>query len=280
MIEQARSKAADRGLVNADFGYGEFRDPHYEGEVDIGVPNFALHHLSDEEKREAIEAIADLGARRFVLGDATFFGSPDPEDPLFDHGVDGATVGMLVDTLTDAGFVVTAVERVHDQVGVLVAERSDEEPEYDSREPITPLCRMFALRSAVSCPVQESLLDADQSLQRLSEVNPRGWVLGYAQGVPHIVTGRRSEGDDGVILCVQQPVSHDLQVDLPRTAEQRARTGQEDTVSIVQTELASTNLASALFIDGDHHLTERLEIVKATTGKSGLPNGDRGGHES
>ena len=134
MIEQARSKAADRGLENVEFGYGEFRDPHYDGEVDIVVSDFALHHLSDEEKREAIEAIADLGARRFVLGDAMFFGSPDPEDPLFDHGVDGATVGMLVDILTDVGFVVTEVERVHDQVGVLVAERSNEEPEYDSQE--------------------------------------------------------------------------------------------------------------------------------------------------
>ncbi|UHQ98019.1 class I SAM-dependent methyltransferase (plasmid) [Natrinema zhouii] len=134
MIEQARSKDADRGFENVDFGYGEFRDPHYDGEVDIVVSNFALHHLPDEEKHEAIEAIADIGARRFVLGDAMFFGSPDPEEPLFDHGVDGATVGMLVDILTDVGFVVTAVERVHDQVGVLVAERSDEVPAYDPQE--------------------------------------------------------------------------------------------------------------------------------------------------
>ena len=80
------------------------------------------------------EAIADLGPRRFVLGDPMFFGSPDPEDPLFDHGVDGETVGMLVDMLTDVGFVVTDVERVHDQVGVLVAERRPEEPESDSQE--------------------------------------------------------------------------------------------------------------------------------------------------
>ncbi|QLH77245.1 class I SAM-dependent methyltransferase [Halosimplex rubrum] len=134
MIEQARSKSADRGLVNVDFGYGEFRDPHYDGEVDIVVSNFALHHLPAEEKREAIEAIADLGPRRFVLGDPMFFGSPDPEDPLFDHGVDGETVGMLVEMLTDVGFVVTDIERVHDQVGVLVAERHPEEPESDLQE--------------------------------------------------------------------------------------------------------------------------------------------------
>ncbi|WP_222914668.1 class I SAM-dependent methyltransferase [Natrinema sp. SYSU A 869] len=131
MIEQTRSKATDSGIKNVEFDYGEFRDPKYDGEVDIIVSNFALHHLPDEEKREAIEVIADLGPRRFVLGDAMFFGSPDPEEPLFDHGVDAATVGLLVDILTDTGFVVTAVERVHDQVGVLVAERVSDDAEMD-----------------------------------------------------------------------------------------------------------------------------------------------------
>lgn len=134
MIEQARSKAADGGIENVEFGYGEFRDPQYDGDVDVVVSNFALHHLPDEEKRKAIEVIADLGPRRVVLGDAMFFGSPNPEEPLFSHGVDGATVGMLVDLLTDVGFVVTEVDRVHDQVGVLVAERSDKEPVYDPQE--------------------------------------------------------------------------------------------------------------------------------------------------
>lgn len=127
MLEQAQAKAVDSGIKNVEFDYGEFRDPQYEDQVDIVVSNFALHHLPDEEKREAIRAIADLGPHRFVLGDAMFFDSPDPEEPLFGHGVDAATVGMLVDVLTDAGFVLTAVERIHDQVGVLVAERFDDD---------------------------------------------------------------------------------------------------------------------------------------------------------
>lgn len=132
MIEQARSKAADSNIENVEFGYGEFRDPQYDGEVDIIVSNFALHHLPNEEKREAIEVIADLGPRRFVLGDAMFFGSPDPEEPLFGHGVDAATVGMLVNGLTDVGFAVTTVERIHGQVGVLVAEQVDDSAEIDA----------------------------------------------------------------------------------------------------------------------------------------------------
>lgn len=83
-----------------------------------------MHHLSDEEKREAIDVIAALEPDRFVLGDVMFFGEPDPEEPFYSPEVDDpATVGTLADAFTSAGFSLTAVERVHDQVGVLVAER-------------------------------------------------------------------------------------------------------------------------------------------------------------
>jgi SAM-dependent methyltransferase len=125
MMEQAREKATAQGIENVEFGEGRFRDPNYDGDVDIVVSNFAMHHLSDEEKREAIQVIADLGPRRFVLGDVMFFGEPNPDDPFYSPEVDDpATVGMLADALTDAGFALTAVECVHDQVGVLVAERT------------------------------------------------------------------------------------------------------------------------------------------------------------
>ena len=125
MLDEARRKAADRGIGNVEFGYGEFRSPDYDGPVDVVTSNFALHHLSDDEKREAVRTVAELGARRFVLGDVMFFGAPDPDEPFYDPEVDDpATVGTLVDALTDHGFVLTAVERVHDQVGVLVAERA------------------------------------------------------------------------------------------------------------------------------------------------------------
>ncbi|OLZ41240.1 SAM-dependent methyltransferase [Natrinema saccharevitans] len=125
MLEQAREKAADAGLENVEFGHGTFREPDYDGPVDVVTSNFALHHLSDEEKREAIAVVADLEPRRFVLGDVMFFGEPDPDDPFYSPEVDDpATVGVLADAFTDAGFSLTAVERIHDQVGVLVAERS------------------------------------------------------------------------------------------------------------------------------------------------------------
>jgi SAM-dependent methyltransferase len=136
MLEQAREKAAGRGIENVEFDYGEFRDPAYDGEAQIVTTNFALHHLSDAEKHEAIETIAGLdgggspsrsdavGPRRIVLGDVMFFEEPDPEEPFYSPEVDDpATVGTLVEAFTDAGYAVTQVDRVHDQVGVITAER-------------------------------------------------------------------------------------------------------------------------------------------------------------
>ncbi len=124
MMEEGRRKASDARITNVEFAYGEFREPNLTDAVDIVTSNFALHHLSDEEKREAIHAMAATGARRIVLGDVMFFGEPDPTEPFYNPDVDDpATVGTLVEAFTDVGFAVTVAERVHDQVGVLVAVR-------------------------------------------------------------------------------------------------------------------------------------------------------------
>jgi len=124
MMDQGREKAADRGLENVEFGEGRFREPSYDGDVDVVTSNFAMHHLSDAEKREAIDVVADLDPRRIVLGDVMFFGVPNPDEPFYSPEVDDpATVGVLADAFTDAGYALTEVEMVHDQVGVLVADR-------------------------------------------------------------------------------------------------------------------------------------------------------------
>ncbi|PSP71927.1 SAM-dependent methyltransferase [Halobacteriales archaeon QS_3_64_16] len=133
MLDRAREKAAAEAIENADFEEGRFREPRVTEPVDVVVSNFAMHHLADEEKREAIETIAGLEPRRFVLGDVMFFGEPDPDEPFFSPEVDDpATVGTLADALTDAGFSLTAVERVHDQVGVLVADRAERDGHSDA----------------------------------------------------------------------------------------------------------------------------------------------------
>jgi ubiquinone/menaquinone biosynthesis C-methylase UbiE len=131
MMEEGRRKAEKRGLDDVEFAYGEFRDPGLEPDqrVDVVTSNFALHHLADDEKREAIGVMAETGARRIVLGDVAFFEEPDPDAPFYSPEVDDpATVGTLVEAFTDEGFAVTAVERVHDQVAVIVAERIRELP--------------------------------------------------------------------------------------------------------------------------------------------------------
>lgn len=126
MLDQARMKADVENIENISFAEGRFRDPNVDSDitVDIVTSNFAMHHLSDDEKRNVIAVISALEPDRFVLGDVMLFGPPDPDESFYDPSVDDpATVGILADALTDAGFVISEVEFVHEQVGVLVAEQ-------------------------------------------------------------------------------------------------------------------------------------------------------------
>ena len=128
MLAQGREKAADAGLENVSFDEGRFREPNVPADVDVDVvvSNFAMHHLADDEKREALRAVAALDPDRFVLGDVIFFGLPDPEEPFYSPEVDDpATVGVLSEAFTDAGFALTDATSVHDQVGVLVGDDVD-----------------------------------------------------------------------------------------------------------------------------------------------------------
>ena len=126
MLEQAREKADERGVENVTFDDGRFRAPNVDRPVDIVTSNFAMHHLGDDEKRDAIDTIADLGPRRIVLGDVMLFADDDPDAPFYSPEVDDpATVGVLAAAFTDAGYALTAVEMVTEQAGVLVAEQVD-----------------------------------------------------------------------------------------------------------------------------------------------------------
>ena len=125
MLSEARSKADSAGYENVTFGEGRFREPNVEADVDVVVSNFAMHHLSDAEKREAIGVIADLNPRKFVLGDVMLSAAIEEGEEQYAPEVDDpATVGLLVEALTDSGFVVTDVELVSQQYGVLVAEQA------------------------------------------------------------------------------------------------------------------------------------------------------------
>ena len=124
MLAEARRKAEAAGHENVSFGEGRFREPNVDTEVDVVVSNFAMHHLSDDEKRAAIEAIAALAPRRFALGDVMLSAPiPEGEEQFSPEVDDPATVGVLVEAVTDAGFTVSDVTLVSDQYGVLVADR-------------------------------------------------------------------------------------------------------------------------------------------------------------
>ena len=124
MLAIARENAAERSIDNVTFDIGRFREPNVES-ADVVVTNLAIHHLDDDAKREAIEAIASLGPRRVVIGAAMFFEDRHPEEPEYDPAVVyPATVGDMVRWVTDAGYPVTVVEKCNPYTGVIVAEES------------------------------------------------------------------------------------------------------------------------------------------------------------
>lgn len=121
MLAQARQKAAARGLENVELVRGCFRGPGVR-QADIVVTSLALHHLDDEGKQEAVETVAALDPRQVVFGETMHFEECEPEDPPYNSdAIDPATVRDMAAWLADTGFVLTAVERLEDQLGVLVA---------------------------------------------------------------------------------------------------------------------------------------------------------------
>ena len=131
MLDRAREKADERGVEAVTFGHGTFRDPRetvaLPSSVDLVVSNFAMHHLDDGEKADAVETIAALLADggRFVLGDVIVFDEADVSVEYYSPEVDDpATVEYLVDTLESSGFAVET-EQVGPMAGVVEARLAD-----------------------------------------------------------------------------------------------------------------------------------------------------------
>lgn len=126
MLKKARKKAEERGVTNVEFGRGRFRDLEAEFDlpsVDLVVSNFAMHHLSDDEKADAVDEILRVlaGDGRVVLGDVIIFDEEEVSADYYDPEVDDpATVERLVSIFEERGFSVRA-ERVGPMAGVVEA---------------------------------------------------------------------------------------------------------------------------------------------------------------
>jgi len=125
MRERAAAKAAEGDIDNVDFAHGTFRDPDATIDlpdgVDLVVSNFAMHHLSDGEKAEAIGVIRKLlgTSGRFVLGDVIVVDEADVSVEYYDPAVDDpATRERLVDLFEAEGFTVE-FERTGAMAGVV-----------------------------------------------------------------------------------------------------------------------------------------------------------------
>jgi ubiquinone/menaquinone biosynthesis C-methylase UbiE len=125
MLDRARAKADRRGVENVTVGRGTFRTPgaavDLPGSVDLVVSNFAMHHLDDGEKADAVETIRGLlvDGGRFVLGDVIIFEAANRSVEYYSPEVDDpATVEYLVDTFESRGFTVET-EQTGPMAGVI-----------------------------------------------------------------------------------------------------------------------------------------------------------------
>lgn len=121
MLEEARRKARERDVDNIEFRRGRFRELGVD-DADVVVSSFAMHHLNDEEKRDAVgEVRRVLGSSgNVVIGDLLIFDDvidTDYYDPEVD---DPCKAEYLKGVFRAAGFE-ARVERLGRMTGVVEA---------------------------------------------------------------------------------------------------------------------------------------------------------------
>lgn len=134
MIKQSTENARNENRKNVEFYIGTFDKP--DGEFNLKdkqvtkiISNYALHHLSLQEKKKAIEEMFDIGGQSLqaiIIGDLMFFENPDKYKDEYDTigygpGSDQPSkVEELVECFSNFNFNVV-VHKLHPLVGVLVA---------------------------------------------------------------------------------------------------------------------------------------------------------------
>ena len=134
MIQKANDQLKKINCVNLEFHVGDFLNPEQEKslnkrKINKIISNYALHHLTPNDKKKAVEKMMDLAGdelERIVIGDLMFF--DDPENYVDQYDQVGYGPGMdlpcsadeLVE-LFDRGVFTVTLERIHPLVGVLKA---------------------------------------------------------------------------------------------------------------------------------------------------------------
>ncbi len=110
MLERAREKSTRLGLENIRFGEGRFRSLEQEfiiEGIDLIISNFAMHHLNDEEKRNAIGEMKSVLSSngRIVIGDLMIIDDAVDSTEYYDPSVDDPSeVEYLIQVFRDMGF--------------------------------------------------------------------------------------------------------------------------------------------------------------------------------
>jgi len=137
MIEQSKENAESERVHNAEFYIGTFEEPNLNVNLQIKnvtkiISNYALHHLTTEYKRKAIEKMINLcgeSLQRIIIGDLMFFENPnDYEEEFVTVGygpkVDfPSSVEELKSCFLNFDFTID-VYKLHPLVGVIIASRN------------------------------------------------------------------------------------------------------------------------------------------------------------
>ena len=135
MIRKAEARMREAGCTNLEFHVGDFLVPDREVRltgrgVNKIISNYALHHLTFEDKKRAVEKMIELAGENLqmiVIGDLMFF--DDPENHTGQYGQIGYGPGSdlpcgadELSGLFDKKIFTVDLEAVHPLVGVLKAE--------------------------------------------------------------------------------------------------------------------------------------------------------------
>jgi len=129
MLRELDRKAEERELRNIRTAAGRFREPEMERElppVDLVISNFAMHHLNDQEKSDAVRTMRSLltregsGGGHVMLGDVILFEDLEHPEEHFDPEVDDpATLESLTEIFREHGFELDQKEQISSAAGVL-----------------------------------------------------------------------------------------------------------------------------------------------------------------